>query len=425
MNTEMAVNDLQEEELVREQGMHQVWMLAISLSILQVGFGIVTPIFPYYIVELGVGGTELGMLAASFAITRIVLAGPLGGLSDKTGRRPVLLGSMIGFAIANVIYAVASNVIVMILARALEGAVSAGFFPAANAFVSDVTVPENRGTAMSYLSAGNMVGFIVGPLIGGVLAQFLGIRLPFIIAALGTMATFLAIFVLTTEPERHESKNSDMPKISVREVVTKNTKAYSALGFAMFANMFAIGILEVAVVLDAVERFGITPLGIGMFFGALGLVMIVSNVIFGKMSDASGRKWLIVAGSIVGTVSLLYFIISGDTIDFVIAGSVLAIGMSMRGPTIQALIADLTDPEHYGSIMGMFGAISNGAYAVSPLIGGILYDQYHTSNEGLIVAATVSLAGAIVSAIGLPSYVPGKMGPKELETSESEGVDDQ
>ncbi len=406
-------------EIDRQEGMHQVWMLAFSLSILQIGFGIVTPIFPYYIVALGVGGTELGVLAASFAITRILLAGPFGGLSDKVGRRPVLLGSMIGFAFANVVYAFASNIIVMILARALEGAVSAGFFPAANAFVSDMTVPENRGTAMGYLSMGNMVGFIIGPTIGGVLAQFLGIRLPFIVAAVITLGTFMAILVLVSEPKHRTAAYGDRPKISVRKVISNNTKAYSALGIAMFANMFAMGILEVAFVLDAVERFGITPIEIGIFFGVLGLVMIVGNVAFGKISDTSGRKWLIVAGSVVGTISLLFFLVSGDTVDFIVAGSVLAIAISMRGPTIQALIADLTDKEHYGSIMGMFGAISNGAYVVSPLLGGVLYDMYNTSTEGLIVAAAASFAGAIVGAIGLPSYIPKLLKDDESPLSHS------
>ncbi|MFW9961829.1 MAG: MFS transporter, partial [Candidatus Thorarchaeota archaeon] len=85
-------------------GMYQVVMLAISLSILQVGFGFVTPVFPVYITELGMGGIELGVLAASFALTRIILAGPLGSLSDSIGRKRVLVFSLLGFAFANVIY---------------------------------------------------------------------------------------------------------------------------------------------------------------------------------------------------------------------------------------------------------------------------------------------------------------------------------
>ena len=177
-------------------GMHQVWMLAISLSILQVGFGIVIPIFPFYIESLGLAGLELGALAASFAIARIFLAGPMGRLSDRVGRRPILIFSLLGFAFSNFVYAFATDVIVMISARALEGAVSAGFFPAANALVSDLTTPKNRGTAMGYLSMGNMVGFVIGPALGGFLAQFLGIRMPFILAGIATLFTMVLLYLL-------------------------------------------------------------------------------------------------------------------------------------------------------------------------------------------------------------------------------------
>ncbi|MHA1741380.1 MAG: MFS transporter [Candidatus Thorarchaeota archaeon] len=391
-----------------ERGMHQIWMLALSLSILQMGFGIVTPIFPYYVVELGVGATELGVLAASFAITRVILAGPLGGLSDRVGRKPVLLGALVGFAIANVVYAMATNIYVMIGARAIEGAVSAGFYPAANAFVSDVTVPENRGTAMGYLNVGNMVGFIIGPTAGGALAQFLGIRMPFIVAAFITMGTFLAVLVLVVEPEKKILTEEQIAhQLSLMKVFAREKRAYSALAISMFANMFAMGILEVAFLLDAVVRFNVSPLEIGLLFGIMGVVMIIGNVLFGRISDIYGRKWLIVLGAVIGAASLYMFMVSGDFVGFTIAGAVLSLGISMRGPTIQALIGDLTDERAYGVVMGAFGAISNGAYAISPIIGGVMYDRSGDSVSSLAVAAVVTLAGGFVAAIGLPSGLVG------------------
>ncbi len=402
----------QESSPDKKTGMHQVWMLAISLSILQIGFGIVTPIFPFYIVELGVGATELGVLAASFALTRILLAGPLGGLSDRVGRKRVLLVALAGFAVSNLIYAYADTIIVMIIARSLEGGISAGFYPAANAFVSDMTTPENRGSAMGYLSMGNMVGFVVGPSLGGILAEYLGIRLPFVIAAAASLVTLVILNLIVHEPERQTSLSElEKRRIPVREVFSKNAKAYSALGITMFANMFAIGILEVAFMLDAVQRYAFSPLQIGVFFGVLGVIVIIGNIAFGKMSDRLGRKWLITSGSLVAALSLYFFMIASGVVDFYLAGAILGVAISMRGPTIQAMIADLSDARAYGSVMGTFGAISNSAYVVGPILGGVMFDTSGDSISALGLTVMVSVASAFVAGIGLPDYKPSKASP--------------
>ncbi|TFG34838.1 MFS transporter [Candidatus Thorarchaeota archaeon] len=388
-------------------GMYQVVMLAISLSILQIGFGFITPIFPVYITELGMGGIELGVLAASFALTRILFAGPLGSLSDNVGRKKILVFSLLGFAVSNVIYAMAQDAWVMIAARAMEGAVSAGFFPAANAFVSDMTTPENRGTAMGYLSTGNMVGFVIGPVVGGVLAEFLGIRLPFVIAAMASILTMVLLSLLIHEPERKRSRGlTQPPGIPLKEVLSRAYASYGALAIAMFANMFAIGVLEVAFMLDAVARFGIGPLEIGGFFGVIGVFMIIGNIGFGKLSDKRGRKWLIVIGAFIGTISMLMFATAIDTMGFYLAGAVLSLGMSMRGPAIQALIADLTDPKAYGRVMGLFGAVSNSAYVVSPTMSGYLFDMTGNAIPSLLIAGGVSFIGGVVAGVGIASEIP-------------------
>ncbi|MGY5857847.1 MAG: MFS transporter [Candidatus Thorarchaeota archaeon] len=403
--TEAAIPIIEESEddiPDSKTGMYQVWMLAISLSILQVGFGIIIPIFPFYIESLGMAGIELGALAASFALARIFLAGPMGKISDRVGRKPILIISLLGFAFSNIVYAYATNVVVMISARALEGAVSAGFFPAANAFISDVTTKENRGTAMGYLSMGNMVGFVVGPALGGFLAQFLGIRMPFILAAVATLGTMVLVFILVKEPVRKSVKES-LPKPPIREVLGRARACYGALGIAMFANMFAMGILEVAFMLDAVINIGVQPYEIGIFFGILGITMMVGNIGFGKLSDVRGRKWLIVIGSMIGAGSLVLFMFAHDVVALYVAGVVLSIGMSMRGPAIQALIADVTDPSAYGVVMGVFGAVSNSAYTVSPLIGGQIFDDTGSAALSLLIAGGVSVVGGVVAA----AFIPG------------------
>ena len=116
-----------------------------------------------------------------------------------------------------------------------------------------------------------------------------------------------------------------------------------------------------------------------------------------------GRKWLIVVGAVISAGSLVMFVFARTFVDLIIAGAVLSIGMAMRGPAIQALIADLTDPSAFGSIMGLFGAVSNSAYAVSPLIGGKIFDDTGSSAMSLIIAAGVSVIGAGVAAGFLPN----------------------
>ena len=146
----------------------------------------------------------------------------------------------------------------------------------------------------------------------------------------------------------------------------------------MFTNMFAIGILEVAFMLDAVVRFHFTPIDIGFFFMIMGVVMVVGNIVFGKASDKIGRKWFIVVGSAIGAFSLLLFMVANDNIGFYVAGAILGVGMAMRGPTIQALIADLTDKNAYGSVMGTFGAVNNSAYAKFFELDEILTSRFIT-----------------------------------------------
>ena len=312
--------------------------------------------------------------------------------------------ALVGFPAANVICAFADTILVMIAARVLEGAVSAGFFPAANAYVSDVTTVENRGKAMGYLSMGSNVGFVVGPTVGGIMAQFLGFRLPFIIAAGATLFTLVLIIVLIHEPDRQDATlELDVRTApSLREVFGCNRKAYSVLGFVMFATMFSIGILEVAFMIDAVVRLGITPIEIGAFFGIMGVTMVIGSVIFGSVSDRAGRTPLIVIGSFIGTIAMFMFALATSFFSLSLAGLVLGIGFSMRGPSIQALIADLTHPRSYGVVMGAYGAVSNSAYVVGPLLGGYFYDQLGTSVVSLIIAAWVATAGGVAAWVGLP-----------------------
>ena len=234
--------------------------------------------------------------------------------------------------------------------------------------------------------------------------------------------------MLVAEPERQlaavitmsddvGSRDDASGSVSLWTVLRSSPKAYSALAVSIFANMFAFGILEVAFTLDAILRLSVTPVEIGLFFGVIGLSMMVLSVVFGKAADVFGRKWLIVIGSIIASGSLIMFMVASSVIDLLVAGVVLSVGIAMRGPAVQALAADLTDERAYGVVMGMFGAVGNAAYVVAPIAGGILLDQTGNSYAALTMAAAVSLAGAVIASVGLPSGIvtqrPGVQPPED------------
>jgi DHA1 family tetracycline resistance protein-like MFS transporter len=314
----------------------------------------------------------------------------------------VLVTAMLGFAAANVLYSLANDLYVMIIARVIEGAVSAGFFPAANAFVADVTASATRGKAMGFLSAGGMVGFIVGPTLGGVLAQFFGLRLPFVITAFITLVTLAALHVLITEPEHHQDSSYKNEGVGVFQILGRNSAAYAALAVSVFANVFALGILEVAFTLDAVERFKVTPLQIGLFFGVVGVITICGSIGFGLESDKTGRKWPIVVGSFLGAISMLVFMGATEIFGLLEGAVVLGLAISMRGPTTQAMVADLTDKNAYGAVMGVFGMVNNTAYVVGPLLAGYFYSETGVATGSLFLGSIVSLAGCVTAIAGLP-----------------------
>jgi DHA1 family multidrug resistance protein-like MFS transporter len=185
----------------------------------------------------------------------------------------------------------------------------------------------------------------------------------------------------------------------------------------MFAAQFALGVLQVAFLLDVIQNpesgWVITPMDIGLFFGMIGVVTVVGSVSFGRLSDRAGRKWFVVSGGLAGTFSMYMFLVSATLPSLYAAGFVLALSMSLSGPAVQALIGDLTDRTSFGMVMGLFGAVTSSALVVSPLLSGVLYDYFGSSEYAVIIGAVVALTGAIAATLGLPGGRPtGK--PKEL-----------
>ena len=190
-----------------------VAILSFTLLVVMLGFGIVIPIFPFYVESLGAGGTELGLLAASYAVMRLVFGPIWGTLSDRVGRKPILMIGILGYGITMFWFGLADRLWMLFLARSLSGILSSATSPTTMAYIGDSTPEDERGRGMGFLGAAVGLGTILGPGLGGILGGE-SLSLPFFIAGGMSLLALGLVALLLPEslpPEARKVKGESQP----------------------------------------------------------------------------------------------------------------------------------------------------------------------------------------------------------------------
>lgn len=403
--------------------MGQVVLLALAQSFLLLGYGAVLPILPFYLTLFGGGALEYGLLVATFSICAFIAAGPMGALSDRIGRKPVILLSLVGSSVALVFFGLANSIILLFVTRAAEGLFTAGLYPSSDALVSDLAPPEKRGTALGTLLAGRTTGMIFGPTVGGILAQYLGIRVPFFICAGLAILTFIFCFIVIREPRRKAdpkvAKEDSVPLSEVeslwgrlgttlqryRVVVAAGGTLLAVALVMRFTRIFSMAVAEpmFAVYATDASTFGFSPLDLGIFFLFFASANALSQLIFGRLSDSIGHDVLLILSGAVTAVAALTAILSTTALDLFLIGALMGIGGAMALPSSAALAAQASPPEDRGLVMGLLGMSGSAARAIAPIIGGYAYaiilaataNPTQAATLPLILCATISLAGSL------------------------------
>ncbi len=187
-----------------------IYILAFTLVVVMLGFGLVIPIMPFYVENLGAGGTELGLLVASYAVMRLIFGPVWGSLSDRIGRKPVLMIGMLGYAITMFWFGLATQLWMLFVARSLSGILSSATSPTTMAYISDSTTEKDRGRGMGILGAAIGLGTVIGPGLGGWLAgdspTQAGLSFPFFIAGGMSLLALLLIGLLLPESLTEEAR---------------------------------------------------------------------------------------------------------------------------------------------------------------------------------------------------------------------------
>jgi DHA1 family multidrug resistance protein-like MFS transporter len=383
----------------------QILILSFALIIVMLGFGMVIPLMPFYIENLGASGKELGLLTAIYSLMQFLFSPVWGRISDRIGRKPVLLIGIIGNAVFLVLFGFATQLWILFLARILAGVLSSATLPTTMAYISDTTPKNDLGNRMGKLSAGMGLGVIIGPGLGGWFAEF-GYVVPFLIAAGLSILAF--VLVLTKLPESNPGNLLDAKAdgfLSVRGIQNKSflQGSLGILFLMAFFVSFGMTNFEGIFGLYTIEYFHFTPRDIGLVLVMVGLA---ASIVQGSLTGILTRRFgevRIIKGAFVGVAAGFFLILfANDFISLLITSGLLIMPVALLRPAVHALIAGRTTVEQ-GTTMGISNAFSSLGRVVGPVCAGFLFDI--RPSLPFIIGGIIMLIGFLISLLTLKNQV--------------------
>jgi MFS family permease len=367
--------------------------LCIFIFALMFAIGTATPIVPLYASSLGASWTDIGLLGTSWGITLMLLAFVGGRLSDRYGRKPLLVASAALSIVAAFLYLASSTVLQVILIRIVEGAAWALFWPTVEALATEIVEPTAAGQAIGIATATYGIAFASSSLVGGYLTSLLGYSATFSAYLLLAFVSTLAAILLLKETSRRDI----MLLSRMRDGLGFSSSRSPIILLAYFlggAYTFGFGVIITLFSVYA-NILGVAVLLIGLLFGCFWLGRILGSVSGGHLSDKLGRGPIVTIAMIGSTVGFMMLAFSKG-IDLLFAGiTVLGLSIGAIFPVAVALISDNVDPSERGFSMGMFETTCAAGFMLAATFGGILSDLYSPRTPYLL-AGMVALACAIV-----------------------------
>lgn len=362
-----------------------------------VGFGIVIPILPLYGEQYASSPLVLGLLMASFSAMQFVFAPLLGRLSDRVGRRPVLLVSLLGSAVGYVLFGVAGSIGMLFVSRIVDG-ISGANISTAQAVIADITGPEERAKGMGMIGAAFGLGFILGPAIGGLLV---GVAhwLPGVAAAVASLVAFALVSLIlpeTLDPEaREEARRHPLNFSSLVEAV-----GHPLVGLCLLLVLVIIlsfSTFETTLSQLAAHHFGLTDRGVSFLFVYAGLLAaLVQGGLVGRLARRFGEVRLVVGGTALAFLALGALPYQHGLTGLMVALAALAVGQGLASPSLSSLTSKLVDPDEVGGVMGIYQSLSSlgrigGPFAGQILLGIGYHWPFRIASLGMLGAAGVGI----------------------------------
>lgn len=345
-----------------------------NLFIAFLGIGLVIPILPTIMNELQISGTVVGNLTAAFALTQLILSPFTGKAVDRYGRKIIVVIGLIIFGISELLFGIGKSVEVLFLSRILGGVSAAFIMPAVTAFITDITSVENRPKAFGYMSAAISTGFIIGPGIGGFLAE-LGTRVPFFTAAgLGIIAAVLSILFLAEPVRRKAAASSD--QVTAGKVGLK--KIFLPMFFIafimIFVSSFGLAAFESFFSLFVDHKFNFTPKDIAISITGGALIGAIAQIaLFNRLTVKLGEIGLVRYCLVFSAVTVFLVTVANSYLTIILLTFIVFVGFDLIRPAITNYLSNVAGDEQ-GFVAGMNSMFTSLANVLGPIIGGMLFD---------------------------------------------------
>lgn len=345
-------------------------ILFIVMFLVMVGFGIIIPVLPFYAENIGASPTELGLLMAVYSIMQFLFAPMWGRISDRIGRKPVIMIGILGLASSFFLMAISHHLWMLFLARILGGFLSSANMPTVMAYVADITSEENRGKGMGMIGAATGLGFIFGPAVGGVFSE-IALSLPFYIAGASSLFTFFLVFFilkesLQVEDRKHTSKRKTPWKEAFNSPV-------SLLFFLQLFVSISLAGLEATFAYFAAVKAGLDAVKLGYIFMIMGLAQaFVQGGLIGKLTKRYGEGPVIQLGIVISGIGFGLILLSNSFWTAALYLTVFGVGNGLIRPGVSSLLTKKSSAGH-GSTTGMLSSFDSLGRIIGPPLGGWLF----------------------------------------------------
>lgn len=391
-----------------------IFILFFTLVVVMLGFGMIIPILPFYIDAFGASGSELGFLMAIFATMQFIFSPIWGQVSDRVGRKPILLIGVVGNAISMLFFGLSTQLWMAYASRALAGILSSATMPTAMAYIGDSTSQDDRGKGMGFMGAAMGLGMVIGPGLGGVLAKG-SLSMPFFIAAGLSMLAFILIMLVLPESLPIENRAQGSQKIRGLQLDVMWKALFSPIGILLvlaFLVSFGLTNFEGVFGLYALKRFAYGPDKVGSLLTIIGLV---SAIVQGALTGPATKRF--------GEVAVIRFSLIGSVLGFGVMllaynypTVALTVGLfilsnAMLRPAISSLTSQRATLGQ-GVAMGLNNSFMSLGRIAGPITAGFLFDL--NIIFPYLAGAIVMLIGFLVSVIWLGNETPNSSPETEI-----------